>query len=113
MQGSSDVLQFRIPPDKTESKFSPEQLDQIAEKFGLSTSYTSPDAQKITNVKISDPINLNPVQSSAILKRSIEGKQKLDKTEPHHCEKHDYINKENYPKHTDSMRHKNLLDQSR
>ena len=97
MQGSSDVLQFRIPPDKPDSKFLPEQLDQIAEKFGMITSYISPAQNPISSTKVSDPINLNPSQSSAILKRSLKGKQKFTASDPNHCEKHNTMRVEKDP----------------
>ena len=76
MQGSSDVLHGTIPPDKSSQQerilFSKDQLDSIVAKINCGVS-EKPVSELNPALHISDPINLNPAQSSQVLKEVMEG----------------------------------------
>ena len=76
MQGSSDVLRGTKPPDKSSQQerilFSKEQLDSIVAKINCGVS-EKPVSELNPARHISDPINLNPAQSSQLLKEVMEG----------------------------------------
>ena len=76
MQGSSDILHGTIPPDKSSQQerilFSKDQLDSIVAKINCGVS-EKPVSELNPALHISDPINLNPAQSSQVLKEVMEG----------------------------------------
>ena len=83
MQGSSDVLHGTKPPDKSSQQerilFSKEQLDSIVAKINCGVS-EKPVSELNPARHISDPINLNPAQSSQLLKEVMEGESKYSFT---------------------------------
>ena len=76
MQGSSNVLHNTKPPDKFSKQerilFSKDQLDSIVAKINCGVS-EKPVSELNPALHLSDPINLNPAQSSQLLKKVIEG----------------------------------------
>ena len=83
MKGYSDVLHGTKPPDKSSQQerilFSKDQLDSIVAKINCGVS-EKPVSELNPARHIPDPINLNPAQSSQLLKEVMEGESNYNIT---------------------------------